>query len=84
MPVITVKDTMYSMNISTAIKAIGSNATKLAISSNLELEAVKKQLFRPQWLIDGIKKTGLGNLTNEEINGVFGIAFMQVPVSDQK
>jgi len=74
-PVITVKDTMYSMNISTAMKAIGSNATKLAISSNLELEAVKKQLFRPQWLIDGMKKTGLGNLTNEEINGVFGIAF---------
>ena len=66
---------MSNTNIPSAMKAIGSNLTKVAISSNLELETVNKQTFRPQWLIDGMKRTGLDVITNKEINEIFGIAF---------
>ena len=57
------------------MKAIGGNLTKVAISSNLELEAVRKQIFKPQWLVDGMKRTGLDVITNKDINEIFGIAF---------
>ena len=30
---------------------------------------------RPQWLIDGMKRTGLDDLSNHEINELFGITF---------
>ena len=72
---IVIKDDMSGINIPTAMEAIGSNLTKVAIFSNLELEAVNKQVFRPQWLTDGLGRTGLDNLTNDDINEIFGIAF---------
>ena len=69
------KNTMSNPNIPSAMKAIGGNLTKVAISSNLELEAVRKQIFKPQWLLDGMKRTGLDVITNKDINEIFGIAF---------
>jgi len=69
------KNTMSDPNIPSAMKAIGGNLTKVAISSNLELEAVRKQIFKPQWLVDGMKRTGLDVITNKDINEIFGIAF---------
>ena len=66
---------MNNYNAPSAMKAIGSNLTKVAISSNLELDAVKQQKVTPQWLIDGMNRTGLHVLTNEEIKEIFGIAF---------
>ena len=66
---------MSTKSIPAAMNAIGSNLTKVAISTNLELEAVNKQILRPQWLIDGMKRTGLDVLTNKDINEIFGIAF---------
>ena len=58
-----------------AMNAIGSNVEKVAINTNFELEALTRQNFRPQWLTDGMKRTGLAGLSDEEINDVFGIAF---------
>ena len=58
-----------------AMKAVGGSAEKVAINTNFELEAVNRQNFRPQWLIDGLKRTGLADLSDEEVNDVFGIAF---------
>ena len=69
------KNTMSNPNIPSAMKAIGGNLTKVAISSNLELEAVRKQIFKPQWLVDGMKRAGLDVITNKDINEIFGIAF---------
>jgi len=66
---------MSTESIPAAMNAIGSNLTKVAISTNLELEAVNKQILRPQWLIDGMKRTGLDVITNKDINEIFGIAF---------
>ena len=62
-------------NVPIAMKAVGGNTEKVAINTNLELEAVNRQNFRPQWLIDGVKNTGLADLSDEEVNDVFGIAF---------
>ena len=61
--------------LDTAVKAIGqNNSMKVALHTNLELEFINKQTNKPQWLIDGLKRTGLNTLTNEEINQLFGIA----------
>ena len=70
-----IKDTMSHENLPFAMDTIGSNFTEVALGTNLELEAVNKQSYRPQWLIDGMKRTGLHSLTNKEINALFGIAF---------
>ena len=57
-------------------KVIGqNNLMKVALKTNLELEFIKKQTNKPQWLIDGLKRTGLDTLSNKEINQLFGIAF---------
>jgi len=59
-----------------AVNAIGqNNLMKVALHTNLELELINKVSSKPQWLIDGLKRTGLDTLTTEEINDVFGIAF---------
>ena len=70
-----IKDTMSHKNLSLAMETIGGNLTEVALGTNLELEAVNEQSYRPQWLIDGMKQTGLHSLTNKEINAIFGIAF---------
>ena len=70
-----IKDTMSHENLTLAMETIGSNLTVVALATNLELEVVNKQSYRPQWLIDGMKQTGLDLLTNKEINEIFGIAF---------
>ena len=70
-----IKDTMSHKNLSSAMETIGGNLTEVALGTNLELEAVNEQSYRPQWLIDGMKQTGLHSLTNKEINAIFGIAF---------
>ena len=62
-------------NAPSAMKAIGNKMAKVAISSNIELEAVKKQIVAPQWLIDGMNRTGVDVLTDIEIKNIFGIAF---------
>ena len=62
--------------LDTAVKAIGqNNSINVALKTNLELEFINKASQKPQWLIDGLKRTGLDTLTNEEMNNVFGIAF---------
>ena len=40
---------------------------------NFELEFVKTMKNRPQWLIDGMIRTGLDDLSNHDINELFGI-----------
>ena len=58
-----------------AVKAIGQNSlTKVALLTNLELELINVQKNKPQWLIDGLKRTGLNTLTNREINQLLGTA----------
>ena len=45
-------------------KAIGqNNLTKVALKTNLELEFINN---KPQWLIDGLKQTGLDTLSNRD------------------
>lgn len=70
-----IKDTMSHENLTLAMETIGSDLTEVALATNLELEVVNKQSYRPQWLIDGMKQTGLDLLTNKEINEIFGMAF---------
>ena len=62
--------------LDTAVNAIGQdNLTKVTLKTNLELEFINKQTNKPQWLINGLKRTGLDTLSNKEINQLFGIAF---------
>ena len=62
-------------NLVRAVKAIGqNNSMKVALRTNLELELINKPTNKPQWLTDGLKRTGLNTLTNKEINQLFGIA----------
>ena len=63
--------------LDTAVNAIGqNNLTKVTLKTNLELEFINnKRRNKPQWLIDGLKRTGLDTLSNKEINQLFGIAF---------
>ena len=67
---------VVSSNLDSAIKTIGmTTSVNVALHINLELELIKASKFKPQWLIDGLKRTGLDVLTNSEINAIFGIAF---------
>ena len=64
------------MELNSALKAISPhNSVNIAMNTNFELEFIKTTKNRPQWLIDGVKKTGLDGLSNREINELFGIAF---------
>ena len=50
--------------LDTAVNAIGqNNLTKVALKTNLELEFINN---KPQWLIDGLKQTGLDTLSNRD------------------
>ena len=75
MTVFTVMDSGQS-NVESAIKTIGMNTSvNVALNTNLELELIKTLEFKPQWLIDGLKRTGLDVLSNTDINAIVGIAF---------
>ena len=75
MRVFSVMNARHS-NLDSAIKTIGKNASvNVALNTNLELQLIKASKFKPQWLIDGLKRTGLDVLSNTEINAIFGIAF---------
>ena len=75
MTVFTVMDSGQS-NVESAIKTIGMNTSvNVALNTNLELELIKTLEFKPEWLIDGLKRTGLDVLSNTDINAIFGIAF---------
>ena len=64
------------MQLNSALKALSPhNSVNIAMNTNFELEFIKITKNRPQWLIDGVKKTGLDGLSNREINELFGIAF---------
>ena len=74
---LTVYSVMHSAGaeLDRAVKAIGqNNLMKVSLHTNLELELINNQTNKPQWLIDGLKQTGLNTLTNKEINQLFGIA----------
>ena len=74
MMVLSVLNTTSSLD--SAMKTIGKNTSvNVALNTGLELELIKAPKFKPQWLIDGLKRTGLVVLTNSEINAIFGIAF---------
>ena len=69
------KATFFSvMQLNSALNAISlNNSVNIAMSTNFELELVKTMKNRPQWLIDGTKRTGLNDLSNHDINELFGI-----------
>ena len=45
----------------------------VAITTNLELETIRRS--HPEWLTDGLKRTGLHLLTKAEMNEILGIVF---------
>ena len=62
-------------NLDRVVNAIGqNNLTKVALLTNLELEFINELTNKPQWLIDGLKRTGLNTLTNREFNQLLGTA----------
>ena len=71
------KVTFFSvMQLNSAINSISlNNSVNIAVNTNFEIEFVKTMQNQPQWLIDGMKRTGLNDLSNHDTNELFGITF---------
>ena len=56
------------------LNAIAGNTTFVVMVTNVEVLALRS-ILNQNWLVEGLKKIGLLNLTNHEMNDIIGIVF---------